>query len=200
MAKPARKPLVKRTAIRKRQLAAELSLPKRLLPHITQEELEMVRDSEADHIAAKAETKPAKCSPEFDSVAAFKAFRADDEYLGSLLLSEVGICVPVPYGADIASAFMQGMKPRSLLETLLFSQMIGVHIAAMRELQRLSETSDLERATLYVSRANRLLRMFGLQIEALESLRGKGRQKITVQHRHVSVTANHSVVGVKGGV
>ena len=106
----------------------------------------------------------------------------------------------MPYGADIASAFMQGMKPRSLLETLLFSQMIGVHIAAMRELQRLSETSALERATLYVSRANRLLRMFGLQIEALESLRGKGRQKITVQHRHVSVTANHSVVGVKGGV
>ena len=53
MAKPARKPLVKRTAIRKRQLAAELSLPKRLLPHITHQELEMVRDDEADHIRPK---------------------------------------------------------------------------------------------------------------------------------------------------
>ena len=179
MAKPARKPLVKCIWIRKRQSWPQnSSLPKLLAaadharrvgnrcgtakPTTLRPKRKQNRRSALQNLTASQRSKPS--GPMMNIWVAAS--------------SEVGICVPVPYGADIASAFMQGMKPRSLLETLLFSQMIGVHIAAMRELQRLSETSDLERATLYVSRANRLLRMFGLQIEALESLRGKGRQKI----------------------
>jgi hypothetical protein len=152
--------------------------------------------------APEAKPKPVKMSPEYDPRAAFKNFRAgDDEYLGSLLVSQLAICVPVPNGADIASAFMKGLRPRNLLQTLLYSQMAVTHMTAMLELQQAQKPESQESTDLHLSRANRLLRTFCLQIEAVESLRGKGRQKITVQHRHVSVTANQAVVGVgmKGG-
>jgi hypothetical protein len=79
-----------------------------------------------------------------------------------------------------------GIAPRDELEGMLAVQMVSTHTLAMEFLRRaaLPGMPDLG-VEVNVNRATKLMRVFGTQMEALSRYRGKGEQKMIVEHVHV---------------
>ena len=102
--------------------------------------------------------------------------------------------------ANRVLAMLYGIQPQNELEAMLASQMVGVHNSAMHFL-RLSvhPEQSFEGRDANVNRATKLLRTFTAQIEALNRLRGKGQQKVTVEHVHVNEGGQAIVGHVEGG-
>ena len=94
-----------------------------------------------------------------------------------------------------AVAAMIGMKPRDAHEGMLISQLIATHNAAMECYRRAmlgEQTFEGRRENL--NQANKLCRTSAALTEALDRHRGKGQQRITVEH--VSVHAGgQAIVG-----
>jgi hypothetical protein len=89
------------------------------------------------------------------------------------------------------------IQPKDELEALLAAQMVGTHHLAMRFLARATlpdQTVDIINAN--VERATKMMRTFTSQMEALNRYRGKGQQKVTVEH----VTVNQGGQAVIGNV
>lgn len=102
--------------------------------------------------------------------------------------------------ADAATAMVQGIGPLDHLESILASQMVAVHGAAVTMLNRAllpDQTGDTIDAC--INRANRLLRTFTEQVRTLKEYRTKGTQKVIVQHVHVA-EGGQAVVGGQVGV
>src|SRR5919204_495436 len=79
-----------------------------------------------------------------------------------------------------------GIGPKDELEGMLAAQLIGAHNAAMECYRRAmirEQTFEGRRDSL--SQANKLSRTSAALIEALNRHRGKGQQKVTVEHVHV---------------
>jgi hypothetical protein len=96
---------------------------------------------------------------------------------------------------DRAMALMLGMEPRDALEGMLIGQLIAAHIAAMgcyRLAMVGDQTVEMWRESL--NQAKKLSRTYADLAEALDRHRGKGQQRITVEH--VSVHAGgQAIVG-----
>jgi len=88
------------------------------------------------------------------------------------------------------------MKPQDELEGMLIAQMVGAHNAAMECHRRamLPEQPFVGRSEA-LTQANKLSRTFATLLEALNRHRGKGQQKVTVEHVHVHA-GGQAVVGV----
>ncbi|MCM2323511.1 MAG: hypothetical protein NDJ90_09645, partial [Oligoflexia bacterium] len=83
----------------------------------------------------------------------------------------------------LSLALEKAIQPKDELEALLSAQMAGVHNLAMKFLGRANSNElPTEGVTLNVERATKLLRTFTAQMEALNRYRGKGQQKVTVEH------------------
>lgn len=87
---------------------------------------------------------------------------------------------------DYIAAAMHGMAPRDSLEGMLGTQIVAGHTLAMTLLERaaLPNQADLI-VEVNVNRAVKLMRVMVEQIAALGRHRGKGEQKMTVEHVHV---------------
>jgi hypothetical protein len=85
-----------------------------------------------------------------------------------------------------ATAALIGIHPLDELEGMLASQLIAAHNAAM-ECYRRAMISDqtLEGRRENLNHANKLSRTYTSLLEALNRHRGKGQQKVTVEHVHV---------------
>jgi hypothetical protein len=84
------------------------------------------------------------------------------------------------------TAALVGIRPRDELEGMLASQLIAAHNAAMECYRRAmlsGQTLDGRRENL--TQANKLSRTYTSLLEALNRHRGKGQQKVTVEHVHV---------------
>jgi hypothetical protein len=119
-----------------------------------------------------------------------QAFGTSNPEMIRRLLSQAAGTVP---SSDLAGkcryalAALQGISPADGLEGLLAVQMIGAHNLAMEFLQRaMVKDQTLDVVDHNVNRATRLLRLFLLQIEALNRYRGKGQQNVVVKHVHVN--------------
>jgi hypothetical protein len=96
-----------------------------------------------------------------------------------------------------ALELQQVVQPKDGIEALLSAQMAATHEMAMTFLFRAAlPTQDTETVTICNDRANKLMRTFTTQMEALNRYRGKGQQKVTVEH----VTVNHGGQAVIGTV
>jgi hypothetical protein len=90
-----------------------------------------------------------------------------------------------------------GIAPKDELEGILAVQMVSVHNVAMRLLERASRTQlPLDTESRAILQAQKLMRTFVDQLEALNRYRGKGQQKVTVEH----VTVNHGGQAIVGSV
>jgi hypothetical protein len=79
-----------------------------------------------------------------------------------------------------------GIKPGDELEGLIAAQLIAAHNAAMECYRRAmlgEQTFEGRRENL--SQANKLSRTYAVLLNALNRHRGKGQQKVTVEHVHV---------------
>jgi hypothetical protein len=87
------------------------------------------------------------------------------------------------------------LRPGNVLESLLITQMIGTHEAALGFLKT-STADDLGQfRDQNVSRSTRLMRLFMDQLEQLRRLRGTtNQQKVTVEHVYVNA-GGQAIVG-----
>jgi hypothetical protein len=120
-----------------------------------------------------------------------QTFGTEDRELQSQLLCQATSIVPDFVGREMktmdhVAAALHGIGPRDALEGLLAVQMVGIHTLAMECMARaaLREQTDLG-VEVNINRATKLMRTFANQTEALGRYRGKGEQKMTVEHVHV---------------
>ena len=93
-------------------------------------------------------------------------------------------------------AALVGIAPRDELEGMLAAQLIASHNAAMECYRRAmigEQTFEARRENL--NQANKLSRTYATLLEALNRHRGKGQQKVTVEHVHVHA-GGQAVVGM----
>lgn len=114
------------------------------------------------------------------------------------LLRIVGVGSRSPaHELETALAHTLDIGPRDGLEGMLVAQMVAVNIVGMDCLARsVQDGVSAEVAEVSSRRAERLLRLFSAQAEALSRYRGKGpsEQKVTVEHVHVH-EGGQAVVG-----
>lgn len=100
----------------------------------------------------------------------------------------------------VAIAALKDIAPRDGLEGMLAVQMIGIHDAAMESLRRaaLPDQSLIGREH-HLKYATKLTAIFERQVAALDKHRGKGQQKITVEHVTVQAGGQAIVGSVETG-
>jgi hypothetical protein len=89
---------------------------------------------------------------------------------------------------------IMGIAPKDHIEGMLATQMIATHYATMTCFSRAAKASSQETHQLNINSANKLTRSYTAQMEALNRHRGKGQQKITVEHVHVH-SGGQAIVG-----
>ena len=85
-----------------------------------------------------------------------------------------------------AAAGLAGIGPQDELEGMIAAQLLAAHNAAMECYRRAmfgEQTFEGRRENL--NQANKLSRTYATLLEALNRHRGKGQQKVTVEHVHV---------------
>jgi hypothetical protein len=93
-------------------------------------------------------------------------------------------------------AALSGIGPQDELEGMMAAQLLAAHYAAMECYRRAmigEQTFDGRRENL--NQANKLSRTWTTLLEALNRHRGKGQQKVTVEHVHVH-SGGQAVVGM----
>lgn len=95
-------------------------------------------------------------------------------------------------------ATLHSLGAQDSLEGLLMAQMVGVHNLAMEFMKRALRGEDTDHVEMNVNRANKCLRTFTAQVETLNRHRGKGQQKMIVEHVHVH-EGGQAIVGVVDG-
>jgi hypothetical protein len=91
---------------------------------------------------------------------------------------------------------LMGIAPRDELEGMIAGQLIAAHNAAMECYRRAmigEQTFEGRRENL--NQANKLSRSYAVLLDTLNRHRGKGQQKVTVEHVHVHA-GGQAVVGV----
>jgi hypothetical protein len=93
-------------------------------------------------------------------------------------------------------AALMGVAPKDELEGMMAAQLVAAHNAAMECYRRAmigEQTFEGRRENL--AQANKLSRTYATLTEALDRHRGKGQQKVTVEHVHVHA-GGQAVVGM----
>jgi hypothetical protein len=92
---------------------------------------------------------------------------------------------PDERGINFALAVIKGIEPRDQVEAMLAAQMAAVHNAIMTFARRLAHVESIPQQDSAERAFNKLTRTFAAQVEALQRYRGKGQQRVTVEHFHV---------------
>jgi hypothetical protein len=83
-------------------------------------------------------------------------------------------------------AVLMGIEPKDELEGMMAAQLIAAHNAAMECFRRaMIDEQTFEGRNENLAQANKLSRTYATLLEALNRHRGKGQQKVTVEHVHV---------------
>jgi hypothetical protein len=128
---------------------------------------------------------------------------SDNDDFSNVLINQVAHALwREPCDADEQKRLMQatlaamtGMKPRDELEGMLIALLIASHSAAMECYRRAmlgEQTFEARRENL--TQANKLSRTYADLTEALDRHRGKGQQRITVEHVNVHA-GGQAIVG-----
>jgi hypothetical protein len=93
-------------------------------------------------------------------------------------------------------AALAGIAPKDELEGMMAAQLVAAHNAAMECYRRaMIGEQTLEGRRENLAQANKLSRTYAALLEALNRHRGKGQQKVTVEHVHVHA-GGQAVVGM----
>ena len=93
-------------------------------------------------------------------------------------------------------AALVGIAPKDELEGMMAAQLIAAHNAAMECYRRaMIDEQTFEGRRENLAQANKLSRTYATLLEALNRHRGKGQQKVTVEHVHVHA-GGQALVGV----
>jgi hypothetical protein len=99
-----------------------------------------------------------------------------------------------------ALSAMMGIAPRDEVEGMLAAQMVAAHNAVMECYRRaMLDEQTFEGHRENLNQANKLSRTYTMQMDALNRHRGKGQQKVTVEHVHVHAGGQAVVGAVETG-
>ena len=140
--------------------------------------------------------------PPADGAGLALAFGTTDSGVASILLNSLinaacdGTPGHPPSEQDVNGllAAVHGIGANDEIEAMLAVQMVATHFAATRALRRLKGSDTIPQQDSNGNLAVKLLRTFTAQTEALQRYRGKGQQKVTVEHVHVH-TGGQAIVG-----
>ncbi len=93
-----------------------------------------------------------------------------------------------------AATLLSAINPQDELESMLATQMIGIHDLAMKKMVSCVSEDRLDAVNLKVNQITKLTRTFIAQMDTLNKHRGKGQQKMTVEHIHVN-EGGQAVIG-----
>ena len=97
---------------------------------------------------------------------------------------------------EAALTGLAGIAPRDELEGMMAAQLLAAHYATMECFRRaMIPEQILEGRQENLSQANKLSRTWATLLDALNKHRGKGQQKVTVEHVHVHA-GGQAVVGM----
>ncbi len=97
-------------------------------------------------------------------------------------------------------AAMMGIAPRDEVEGMLAAQMIAAHNASMECFRRaMIGEQSFEGRKENLTQANKLSRTYTMLLDALNRHRGKGQQRVTVEHVHVHQGGQAIVGAVQAG-
>jgi hypothetical protein len=143
-------------------------------------------------------TKPAPLAVQVTAPETVKSFAdltgSKNNEFGGVLINQVANCLRRSHSGEkdqdaqfkALMAAMAGINPRDEIEGMLAAQMVAVHNASMECLRRAMLTEQtFEGRRENLNQANKLARTFTAQMEALIRYRGKGQQKMTVEHVHI---------------
>ena len=101
---------------------------------------------------------------------------------------------------DVGLTLLAGIGPKDAVESMLAAQMVATHDAAMALLKRSHHPQqDFPGMDMTLKHAIRLLQLYTRQVETLAKYRGKGQQKITVEHVTVEAGGQAIVGNVTAG-
>ena len=96
------------------------------------------------------------------------------------------------------AAALVGIAPKDEIEAMIAAQLLAAHNASMECFRRaMIPQQSFEGRRENLNQANKLSRTYATLLEALNRHRGKGQQKVTVEHVHVHA-GGQAVVGVVG--
>ena len=99
-----------------------------------------------------------------------------------------------------ALSLLVGISPKDELEGMVAAQLLASHNAAMECYRRaMISEQTFEGRKENLNQANKLSRTHATLLEALNRHRGKGQQKVTVEHVHVHEGGQAIVGNVEGG-
>jgi hypothetical protein len=99
-----------------------------------------------------------------------------------------------PEKLNLALAALSELQARDPLEGMLLGQMVATNNLAMTSIRRATEATDPDVIAKYTEQVTKLTRTYTAQLEVLNKHRGKGQQKMTVEHVHVHA-GGQAVVG-----
>jgi hypothetical protein len=143
--------------------------------------------------------KPLKIDMEpNDAVRLLSAFGTAEAGFANLMLSGIinAACSKRPGSEDVNAtlAAVTGIEACDEVEGMLATQMVATHLAAITALRRLKGSENIAQQDSNGNLAVKLLRTFTAQVEALQRYRGKGQQKVTVEHVNVNA-GGQAIVG-----
>ena len=98
---------------------------------------------------------------------------------------------------EAAISGLVGISPKDELEGMMAAHLIASHHAAMECYRRaMNPEQTFEGRRENVAQANKLSRTHVLLVDALNRHRGKGQQKVTVEHVHVHAVGQAIVGGL----
>jgi hypothetical protein len=126
----------------------------------------------------------------------------DDSYLQHQLISQVLRAIWMPEKQEeqekwfvAAVALMETVRPQDGIESMLGVQMVATHNAALECFRRaMLPQQSSEGRDQNLKHAAKLLAIYLQQMAALDKHRGKGQQKVTVEHVHVEA-GGQAIVG-----
>ncbi len=102
-------------------------------------------------------------------------------------LKSKDICDPI-------ISMLLGIEPMDTIETMLAAQLVSVHNLCMEQISLAAHSTQIDAVESFTNCATKLSRTFITQIEALDKRRGRGGQKMTVEHVHVN-EGGQAVIG-----
>ncbi len=133
-----------------------------------------------------------------------KAFEVSEEALASQKINEIVNLLWFPQNADEththerilrALELYESLTPADGAEGMLALQMVGTHDAALECLRRAAVPNQtFERRDVALKHAHKLMTLYTQQLATLNKHRGKGQQKVTVEHVNVE-PGGQAIVG-----
>lgn len=97
-------------------------------------------------------------------------------------------------------SLLSGIEPKDEFEGMLAAQLLASHNAAIECYRRaMLPEQTFEGRKENLSQANKLSRTHAVLVEALNRHRGKGQQKVTVEHVHVHKGGQAIVGNIQAG-